>query len=83
MQSLETPGKPALLIGLIPPTPGIVDQYYNGSTGTGSDEEIDAKGPWNEGIEVAESPALAGFQVLKATPKSGKATSEIAKYGKK
>lgn len=81
MQALESLDKPALSIGLIPPTPGIVDQYYNDSTGEGDDGEIDATGPWNEEIEVIESPALKGFQVVKATPKAGKTT--LDKNGKK
>ena len=78
MQALDSLGKPALSIGLIPPTPGIVDHYYNDSTGEGDDGEIDATGPWNtaEGITVVESPALAGFQVIHATPESGTSTLE-------
>src|SRR3954451_12419575 len=35
MQALDNLGKHPLSIGLIPPTPGIVDQYLNASTGTG------------------------------------------------
>jgi hypothetical protein len=27
---LESTGKPAFSIGRIPPTPGLVDQYFNG-----------------------------------------------------
>src|SRR3569832_1244915 len=71
MQALDSLGKPPLAVGLIPPTPGIVDQYYNDSTGQGDNGEIDTTGPWKtaEGITVVESPALAGFQVTKATPK--------------
>jgi Mn-containing catalase len=78
MQALESLGKDPLDIGEIPPTPGIVDQYYNDSTGEGDDGETDAEGPWNTGdsIEVIESPALAGFQVLKATPKAGKTSMD-------
>lgn len=81
MQALESLGKPALVIGAIPPTPEIVDQYYNDSTGSGDDGEEDLDGPWNtaEGIEVIDSPALTGFQVLKATPKVGKTTQDAAK----
>ena len=67
-------GKTLSAIGTIDPTPGIVDQYYNTSTGTGDNGEIDTKGPWNENIEVVESPAIQEFQVLKATPKQGKTT---------
>ena len=69
MEALESLGKPPLSIGEIPPTPGIVDQYYNDSTGEGDDGEVDAEGPWNTGgkIVVVESPALTSLQVLKAT----------------
>ncbi|HUQ69316.1 MAG TPA: manganese catalase family protein [Planctomycetaceae bacterium] len=76
MQALESLSKPALSIGEIPPTPEIVDQYYNTSTGTGDDGEQDAAGPWNSESEITviESPALNDFQVLRATPKSGKTT---------
>ncbi len=76
MQALESLGKPALSIGLIPPTPGIVDQWYNDSTGEGDDGEIDATAPWNDSADiiVVDSPALAEFQVTKATPKRGATT---------
>ena len=47
--ALESMGKPAFSIGRIPPTPGLVDQYFNDSTGTGDRGEPDARGPWNEG----------------------------------
>ena len=36
-------------IGRIPPTPGLVDQYFNDSVGEGDEGETDATGPWNEG----------------------------------
>lgn len=60
MAALESMGKPALSIGSIPPTPGIVDEYFNDSTGEGDAGEIDARGPWNEGNgwKYVESPAL-------------------------
>jgi Mn-containing catalase len=45
MAALESMGKAALSIGKIPPTPGIVDEFYNDSTGEGDDGEIDARGP--------------------------------------
>jgi Mn-containing catalase len=58
--ALDSLGKPALSIGRIPPTPGIVDQYFNDSTGTGEEGEIDARGPWNQGDgwKFVDSPAL-------------------------
>jgi Mn-containing catalase len=62
--ALESLGKPAFSIGRIPPTPGLVDQYFNDSTGTGDRGEPDARGPWNEGgeWEFVNSPAFARFQ---------------------
>src|ERR1700757_367683 len=76
MQALDSLGKAPLSIGTIPPTPHIVDQYYNDSTGWGDQGEVDTTGPWNtrEGISVVEAPALNDFQVLKAIPKTGRTT---------
>jgi Mn-containing catalase len=64
--ALESMNKPRFSIGMIPPTPGLVDQFFNDSTGTGDDGEIDARGPWNEGGEWnrVEAPA---FQALRST----------------
>ena len=42
MQALESPDKSPLSNGVIPPSPGAVDQYYNDSTGEGDDGEIGA-----------------------------------------
>lgn len=60
MAALESMGKPPLSIGKIPPTPDLVVQYFNDSTGTGDNGERDARGPWNEGDdwEYVESPAF-------------------------
>lgn len=84
MQALDSLGKSPLAIGLIPPTPGIVDQWYNDSTGEGDDGEIDVRAPWNddEEITVVESPALAEFQVTSATPKED-GTTTLNGTGKK
>jgi Mn-containing catalase len=59
--ALESMKKPAFSIGKIAPTPGLVDQFFNDSTGTGDDGEIDTRGPWNLGgdWDFTESPALA------------------------
>ena len=58
--ALESLGKPRFSIGQIPPTPVLVDQFFNDSTGAGDDGEIDARGPWNEGEQWAfiEAPAF-------------------------
>jgi Mn-containing catalase len=73
MQALESLGKHPLSVGVIPPTPGIVDQFLNVSTGAGDNGEQDVEAPWNtaEGIEVIDSPALQGYQVTQATPEGG------------
>src|SRR5262249_52970000 len=58
--ALESMGKPPFSIGKIAPTPKLVDQFFNDSTGEGDHGEIDTRGPWNEGEpwEFVESPAL-------------------------
>ena len=68
--ALESMGKPTFSIGKIPPTPGVVDQFFNDSTGTGDLGEPDARGPWNQGgdWEFVTAPA---FQELESAT-SGK-----------
>jgi len=83
MAALESMGKDPLSIGRIPPTPGIVDQYYNDSTGTGDEGEVDVDGPWKEGLEEVESPALREFQVLQATPTGAKTTLDLPSQANK
>jgi Mn-containing catalase len=58
--ALESMKKPAFSIGKIAPTPGLVSQFFNDSTGSGDEGEIDTRGPWNEGgdWEYVASPAL-------------------------
>ena len=58
--ALESLGKPAFSIGRIPPTPGLVDQFFNDSTGTGDRGEPDARGPWNQGGDwtLVDNPAF-------------------------
>jgi Mn-containing catalase len=58
--ALESLGKPRFQIGQIPPTPGLVDQFFNDSTGRGEDGEVDARGPWNQGEQwtFVEAPAF-------------------------
>jgi Mn-containing catalase len=71
--ALESLGKPRFAIGSIPPTAGLVDQFFNDSTGQGDDGEIDARGPWNEGegLQMVESPA---FSAMSQTAGDGGAT---------
>src|SRR5436190_16188817 len=58
--ALTSMQKPAFSVGKIAPTPGLVNQFFNDSTGTGDEGEIDSRGPWNEGgqWEFVESPAI-------------------------
>ncbi len=62
--ALETLGKPMLSIGKIAPTPKLVDQFFNDSTGEGDHGEVDVRGPWNEGDpwEFVEAPAFQEFK---------------------
>jgi len=76
--ALESMGKDRFSIGEIPPTPGLVDQYFNDSTGVGDEGEEDARGPWNEGgdWEIVEAPDLEqgveNLEVSDANVKSSK-----------
>jgi Mn-containing catalase len=58
--ALESLGKPPFSIGKIAPTPKLVDQFFNDSTGDGDHGEVDTRGPWNEGEpwDYLESPIL-------------------------
>jgi Mn-containing catalase len=78
MAALESMGKDPLEIGQIAPTPNIVNQYFNDSTGEGDNGEIDSRGPWNEGngVKMVEAPAQ---QIATAT--SSEILSEIQKAG--
>jgi Mn-containing catalase len=60
MLAIESLGKSPLTVGLIPPTPGLVDQYFNDSTGEGPYGAIDTTGPWNDGgtWERVDNPAF-------------------------
>jgi Mn-containing catalase len=68
--ALESIGKPRFSIGKIPPTPRLVDQFFNDSTGQGDEGEIDARGPWNEGNgwDFVEAPA---FQAMRPGASNG------------
>jgi manganese catalase len=58
--ALESMGRPPFSIGAIAPTPELVDQFFNDSTGEGEQGEVDARGPWNEGgpWHFIQSPVL-------------------------
>ena len=60
--ALESMEKPPFSIGFLKPTPGIVDEYFNGSTGDGSEGETDMRGPWQTsfGLHPVESEMNGG-----------------------
>ncbi|HEY1499991.1 MAG TPA: manganese catalase family protein [Acidobacteriaceae bacterium] len=60
--ALESMEKPPFSVGIIQPTPGLVDQYFNASTGEGPEGEKDVTGPWNEGdgLHLVRSEMEAG-----------------------
>src|SRR4051812_46506885 len=74
--ALESMNKPRFMIGKIPPTAGLVDQFFNTSTGQGEDSEVDARGPWNQGddFQLVEAPA---FQALAAAQQSNGAEQAV------
>jgi Mn-containing catalase len=55
--ALESLEKPMFSIGMLQPTPGIVDEYFNGSTGNGDEGDTDMRGPWESsyGLHVVEA----------------------------
>jgi len=56
--ALDSLGQDRFTIGMLPPTPGVVDQYYNDSTGEGAVGK-DGVGSWIGlyGLHVADTPA--------------------------
>ncbi len=60
MQALEMLGKGPLEIGKLPPTEGLVEQYFNDSTGKGAQGEMDAAPEWapKHGFELVNNPAF-------------------------
>jgi Mn-containing catalase len=83
--ALESLGKDRFSIGNIPPTPGLVDEYFNDSTGVGDERETDARGPWNEGgnWRIVDSPELEqeveGDQAKTAVKRNKRVSEDGAK----
>jgi Mn-containing catalase len=57
--ALESLGKNPFAVGMLPPTPGLVDLYFNDSTGE-DDAGQDMRGAWNQGgsWQFVDSPAF-------------------------
>lgn len=60
--ALESMGKSPFAIGFLKPTPGIVDQFLNTSTGDGDEGDSDAHGPWETsfGLHPVDSSMNGG-----------------------
>jgi Mn-containing catalase len=75
--ALESLQKSPFSIGMLKPTPGIVDEYFNGSTGSGDEGDMDVKGPWtsSHGLHLVQSQ-LAGGKGLSVDQIDGKLSGE-------
>jgi Mn-containing catalase len=75
--ALESLQQSPFSIGMLKPTPGIVDEYFNGSTGSGDEGDQDVKGPWtnSNGLHLVESQ-LTGGQGLSVGQIDGKLPGE-------
>jgi Mn-containing catalase len=60
--ALESMEKPPFSIGRLAPTPEIVDEYFNGSTGEGDEGDSDMHGPWmsKHGLYTVNSQMAGG-----------------------
>jgi Mn-containing catalase len=84
MLALESMHKPALSIGRIEPTEGLVDQYFNDSTGEGDDGETDMTGPWNEGgdWERVDEPAFTQLRDVHSGERETGGNGHVTKTAK-
>ena len=60
--ALDSMQKSPFAIGFLKPTPGLVDEYFNASTGDGDEGETDMRGPWQTsfGLHPVESNMNGG-----------------------
>jgi Mn-containing catalase len=60
--ALESLEKSPFSIGRLKPTPVIVDEYFNASTGTGDEGDQDIAGPWTKanGLSLVDSEMTGG-----------------------
>jgi Mn-containing catalase len=81
--ALESMGKDRFSIGSIPPTPELVNHYFDDSTGIGDRGEPNARGPWNTGgdWQIVDAPAFKELQSV--TKGTREATNGDAALGAK
>jgi Mn-containing catalase len=60
--ALDSLEKSPFSIGFLKPTPGLVDEYFNASTGDGDEGDTDMHGPWQSsfGLHPVESQLVGG-----------------------
>ncbi len=67
--ALDSMEKPQFAVGIIEPTPQLVDQFFNASTGESQYGEGDFVGPWNHGHGLtAVASEIKGGEGLHVTP---------------
>jgi len=71
--ALESMEKPPFSVGTIAPTPVLVDQFVNASTGEGDEGETDHVGPWNSGngLTIAGTESSEKLALEPFNPKPG------------
>jgi Mn-containing catalase len=73
--ALDSMEKPQFAVGIIEPTPKLVDQFFNASTGESQYGETDFVGPWNRGSGMvmveSEIKGGGGLDVTPYDPKPG------------
>ena len=75
--ALESMEKSPFSIGMLKPSPGIVDEYFNASTGDGTEGDTDMRGPWSSsyGLHIVESQ-ISGGDGLSVSEINGKLPGE-------
>src|SRR6478609_6704417 len=88
--ALESLEKPPFSIGRLAVTPGLGDEYFNGSTGDGDEGDTDMKGPWQtsfglhpvasqmnggKGLSVGAIDGVAGYEARGKQDSGQKATT--------
>jgi Mn-containing catalase len=76
--ALESLEKPPFSIGRLAPTPVLVDEFLNDSTGEGDEGDKDMRGPWTNsyGLKMIDSPLVDGGKGLSINKVQGLAGRE-------
>jgi Mn-containing catalase len=80
--ALDSMDKPQFSVGIIEPTPKLVDQLLNDSTGEGPEGATDFVGPWNHGsglnLVETEEKGGKGLDVTPYDPQPGTEKTSLA-----